>query len=101
MRHMSIGHEEIVVSDDGLPTSLDRTSMKRDKLPDDILIADIEGGLLSTIKNCLGSFANGRELEELAAFPNMGSFSDDHMIRSLSSTTHFFDDRVGPFQLPH
>ena len=49
MGHMGVGHEEILISDDGLPTSLDRASMEGDKLPDDILIADLKRSLLPFI----------------------------------------------------
>ena len=46
MSHMGVSHDEILISDDGLPTSLDRASMKRHKLPDDIAIANLKKSLL-------------------------------------------------------
>jgi hypothetical protein len=37
---VGVSHDKIIVPYDGLPAAFDRTSMKRDKLPDDILMTD-------------------------------------------------------------
>ena len=77
--HMRIGHDEIVVADDGLSPSVSGASVEGDEFPNDILIADQKGGLLPLVGKGLGGFSDRCELKDLAPLPDLGSLPDDHM----------------------
>src|SRR5512137_2627988 len=95
---MGVGHEEIFISDNGLPASLGRAAMEGDKFPDDILVAHLKKGLLSLVSQELRRFSDGGKLEDLASFPNTSPLPDDHMgpdLRLLIDHDVLFNHGVG------
>jgi hypothetical protein len=73
--------------------------MEGDKLSNDIMVAHLKGGGLSSVSDGLGGFSNGGELIDLISLSNPSPFPDDHMradLRSLPDDHPSFDDSVRP-----
>ena len=80
---MGVGHDKILISKNGFSAPFYRPSMEGDKLPNDIMIPDLQEGGLSPVSSGLGRFPDGGELIDLTSLSNLSPLSDDDMGTNL------------------
>ena len=78
VRHVRIGHQEIVVADARHAVAVHGAAVHRDAFTNDIAVADLEPGWLPLVLFVLGRVAQRGELEDLVVrTDSSGSVDDD------------------------
>lgn len=76
---MGVRHQQVIVSNSCNALILDGAAVNRGVLANDVAIADVEIGDLTTIFLVLWIFPHGSELKDPVVFSDSGRPFDDHM----------------------
>ena len=86
---VAVGHQQIVIADEGDPDVGGGRPVDRDILPDRVVVSDHDPRCLPPVFQILGGAADGGELGDAASLSNIGVALDDHMGADASCSSRY------------